>query len=244
MLITKPAIAALALSLALTLPSLARLGDTPDQCNQRYGAKYTEKGGDGFWTAERVYEVNGIRLTLRFLPATNGTTKAAYIDYKPIRGKMSDVQIQTLLETVAKNWAPLTELREEKSNSPKPAAESGLTGHHTKKVTTIESKGDIERRKKLKEEKERQDVQMALATKNKLIKDTQERIRNAVEWYEPRTSETLNIWTTPNAFAGSSPQRVVIFASEYLKQHEKGAETKAGDHSTPHPIEPSEFKGF
>ena len=216
------------------------MGDTPDQCNQRYGAKYTEKAGEGFWTAERIYEINGIRITLRFLPTNDGATKAAYIDYKPILGKMSEVQIQTLLGTVSKEWAPLTELRDEKKVESKTALEAEQTRklQGSKKVISIESSSGSDKRKKEVEEKERQDYLASLAAKNITINATKDRVRSAVEWYEPRSGDALNFWTLPAAFAGSSPQRVVIFSSEYLRLHEKGAETNNGAKNT------HVFKGF
>jgi len=242
----KAALAILTLSVILTTPAFARLGDTPEQCNQRYGAKYTEKGGEGFWTAERIYEINGIRLTLRFLPAPDGTTKAAYIDYKPVRGKMSEVQIQTLLETVAKEWTPLTELRDEKKIETKTALEAGKNKklQNTKKFQTIEASSGSDKRKKEMEEKERQNYLTTLAAKNKIINETKDRVRSAVEWYDPHSSEALSIWTIPTAYAGSSPQRVVIFTCEYLQQHEKGAETNTGDKNNTLPKNTPEFKGF
>jgi hypothetical protein len=239
-------LASLVIILALTTPVFARLGDTPEQCNQRYGAKYTEKGGDGFWTAERVYEVNGIRLTFRFLPAKDGLSRAAYVDYKPAKGKMSEVQIQTLLETVTKDWKPLTELRDEKKNATKAAleAEKARPLHGTKKFVSIESSSGSDKRKKEKDEKEREEYLTTLAAKNKLINESKDRIRTTAEWYEPRTGEALNCWTSPTAFAGSSPQRVVIFTSEYLRQHEKGAETIARDKNGPPPQANTGFSGF
>ena len=239
-------VAALILSVTLTTPALARLGDTPEECSQRYGAKYTEKGGEGFWTAERIYEVNGIRLTFRFLPAKDGASRAAYVDYKPVRGKMSEVQVQTLLETVTKNWAPVTELRDEKKVETKTMQEADKTRRlqGAKKIITIESSSGADKRKKEKEEKERQDYLAALAAKNKMITETKNRIRTTAEWYETRTGEALNCWTSQAAFAGSSPQRVVIFTSEYLQNHEKGAETLSKDKPTPTPQGNAAFKGF
>ena len=242
----KSALVTLVLSVALTGPAFARLGETPEQCNQRYGAKYTEKAGEGFWTAERVYEINGILLTFRFLPANDGTSKAAYADYKPVRGKMSEVQIQTLLETVAKDWAPLTELRDEKKAESKATveAEKTRTLKSTKKVITIEASSGSDKRKKEKEEKDRQDYLAILAAKNKIIIDTKDRVRSAVEWYDPLPGAPLNFWHIPSAFAGSSPQRVVIIANEYLRQHEKGAETKTGAKNETPAKDTPEFKGF
>lgn len=239
----KTPLVSLILSLTLTIPVLARLGDTPEQCSQRYGAKYTEKAGDGFWTAERIYELNGIRLTLRFLPAPDGTSKAAYVDYKPVRGKMSEVQVQTLLATVAKEWIPLTELREEKKTEKKPTAgfDENKSSLHTKKVIRI---SDSEKSQKEKEEMERQNHLAALAAKNKIITETKDRVRSAIEWYEPRSGEAMTFWTIPTAFAGSSPQRVVIFTREYLRQHEKGAETNTGDKPEAPPKDAPVFKGF
>lgn len=230
----------------LAAPAFARLGDTPEQCNQRYGAKYTEKAGEGFWTAERIYEVNGIRLTLRFLPAHDGTSRAAYADYKPIRGKMSDVQIQTLLETVAKDWTPLTELHDEKKVDSESTVEADKTRSlkSTKKVISIEASSGSDKRKKEKEEKDRQDYLANLAAKNKIISETKDRVRSAADWYEPRSAVPLNFWVLPTAFAGSNPLRVVIFTSEYLQQHEKVAETKTGDKNATPAKDTHEFKGF
>jgi len=242
----RPLIAALFTLILITTPALARLGDTPEQCNQRYRGKYTEKGGEGFWTAERVYEINGIRLTLRFLPATDGTTKAAYIDYHPINGKMSEVQIQTLLATVSKEWTPLTELHDEVKVESKTAVEAEKTKklQSTRKIVTIESSSGSDKRKKEAEEKSRQEYLAALAAKNKMINETKDRVKSAADWYETRTGETMNYWTAPSAFAGSSPQRVVIFSNEYLRQHEKGVEINPKDKSTVPRKDTPVFKGF
>ncbi|MEI8140925.1 MAG: hypothetical protein WCI03_13795 [bacterium] len=236
----------LILSLLLTAPAFARLGDTPEQCNQRYGAKYIEKGGEGFWTAERSYEINGIRLTLRFLPANDGTTKAAYINYKPIMGKMSDVQIQTLLVTVSQNWTPLKELREEKKVESKTTLEADKTRtlQSSRKIISIETSSGSDKRKKEAEEKAREDYLKDLAAKNKAINETKDRVQSAAEWYEPRSGDALNFFTSHNAFAGSSPQRVVILSSEYLRQHEKGAETTTAGKTTTASKDASVFKGF
>ncbi len=243
---TKIALSVVILLVSFTAPARARLGETPEQCNQRYGAKYSEKGGEGFWTAERIYEINGIRLTLRFLPAQDGTTKAAYIDYTPLHGKMSDVQIQTLLETASKNWTSLTELHDEKKVESKTKVEADQTRRMQapKKIITIESSAGADKRKKEREEKERQNYLEALTAKNKLINDTNARIRSAVEWYGTRSGDILNFWTLPSAYAGSGPQRVVIFTNEYLQQHEKGAETKTGSQTTIPAKSAPTFQGF
>ncbi len=241
----KTPLPAIFLSVVLAIPAIARLGDTPEQCNQRYGPKYIEKGGEGFWTAERTYEINGIRLTLRFLPAQDGTTKAAYIDYKPIMGKMSEAQIQTLLGTVAKDWTPLVELREEKRVETAASVEAAKTRtlQSNKKVISIEASSGSDKRKKETEEKAHAAHLADLAAKNKVINETKDRARSAADWYEPRSGDNLNFFTAHNVFAGSSPQRVVIFSNEYLRQHEKGAETSNGL-KTPTAQKDSAFKGF
>ena len=32
-------------------PGFARLGETSDQCDERYGSRYTEIAGQGYWAA-------------------------------------------------------------------------------------------------------------------------------------------------------------------------------------------------
>lgn len=56
----------------LTCPTYARLGETPDQCNQRYGTNYTETVNKAFYPLERVYSTRGLQVTVRFLPPRKG----------------------------------------------------------------------------------------------------------------------------------------------------------------------------
>lgn len=61
----------------------AQLSETPEQCDQRFGAHSIQRGPSSCWTCSREYTHDNLLITVRFLSYTIGTTNAGWIECVP-----------------------------------------------------------------------------------------------------------------------------------------------------------------
>ena len=151
----------------MALPVLARLGESPEQCNKRYGTDYTQSIIDGFYTCERIYSAEGLQVTVRFMPPRkgvalpSGTLQAGYIKFTVPGTYIHSITIDELLATEGVKWESFSDpyLMTSASAPSQPTSHihSGLGGTV---VRTLSSSGgdadDLNRRHK--EWKEKRDA--------------------------------------------------------------------------------------
>lgn len=210
----------LVLSSALlgTMPASARLGETPDQCDERYGTKYTEAAGQGYWSAERKYEKNGVRITIRFLRNETGARTAEYIEYKPVNtatNRLTPAKIEGLLALVAPSWTALTPIAPP-SQPVKPIQDSSkqLSAPHTKKVIRIGETSGRDKRQAEKDAQDRKEFLESIAAKNREIKKQKDKILKVT------TVSAETAWQCPQAYAAGGPSALVIFSAAYMHAYD------------------------
>ena len=226
-----PILPALLIVVSLTLPLLARIGETPDACAERYGLKLTtEKQKPGFWDQEQRYEKNGIHLTIRFLKNEGNELRAEYIEYKPIDSKslpLSEVKINALLETVSTNWTaliPLPPLPPPPTN----AVEAIKTMQRTSKVKVVsmEKTNGIEEKRRKKEAADRKEKVDIIDARNREITQLK-------ETFAKMAIRGTNFWSSAEAYAAGDPSSLTIISETFKKAYtrhvasEKAREKKA-----------------
>jgi hypothetical protein len=229
------ALAILSATLFMATPGFARLGETPEQCDERYGSKYTESAGQGFWAAERKYEKGGVRITIRFLRGEAGGRTAEYIEYKPINttsNRMTASKTEGLLQLVSQNWTPLTLITpppQTEKPPPDPAKTLGTT--HAPKVITIEKASGEEKRRADKEAKSRQELLVNIAARNKRMQQLKDKISKITTV----TADTT--WKSPEAYAAGNQYSLTIFSAAFMNayDHQAGIEKarQAKEDATP-----------
>lgn len=228
-------LALLLAALFMVAPVFARLGETPEQCDERYGSKYTETAGQGFWAAERQYEKGGIRITIRFLRDQAGARKAEYIEYKPLNttsNRLTEAKTEGLLQIVSRTWIPLT-LLTPPPQTHKPAADPSRTlgGTRTSRIITLEKATGEDKRRAEKEAKDRKDMLDQIAARNKVIQRQKEKIRKITGISSGTT------WKSPEAYASGTSGSLAIFSTAYMNayDHQAGTEKarKAKEDATP-----------
>ena len=102
-----------ALVSALTLSSAeARLGETPEECQRRYGAHLTERQGAGLVPMVRVYKNASFYITIAFAQKPHRPVTAGCVIYGKYAGRMRWTQARRieeaerdgLMATVAGKW--------------------------------------------------------------------------------------------------------------------------------------------
>jgi hypothetical protein len=205
------------------VPSVfARLGDTPDQCDERYGSKYTEIGGQGFWAAERKYEKGGVQITIRFLRNESGARIAEYIGFKltnTTTNRMTPSKIEGLLNSVAPEWIPITLITPPPVNEKLlPDPKRTLNSSTAKKRITIEQSAGLDKRKAEKEALDRQNLLNSIAAKNSEIQVLKNKIKKIT------TLSTDTAWQSPKAYAVSTTSSLVLFSAAFLTAYDHQAE--------------------
>ena len=97
--------------ITITVTAHARLAETPDQCEQRYGKHVTEIAGHGPVAFCRIYSKQGLNVAAIFIKGREAP-KAACILYTThqgglywmTKGKLAEEQRQSLLATVPGTW--------------------------------------------------------------------------------------------------------------------------------------------
>lgn len=215
-------LAILSATLFMATPGFARLGETPEQCDERYGSKYTEAAGQGFWAAERKYEKGGVRITIRFLRGEAGTRTAEYIEYKPINttsNRMTASKAEGLLQLVSQSWTPLTLITpppQTEKPPPDPAKTLGTT--HAPKVITIEKASGEEKRRADKEAKSRQQLLENIAARNKRMQQLKDKISKITAV----TADTT--WKSPEAYAAGNQYGLTIFSAAFMNAYDHQVE--------------------
>jgi hypothetical protein len=214
--------------------AVARLGETSDECNLRYGERYTETVGQGFWAAERKYEANGVRVIVRFLRADHGPMKAEYIEYRPtdvVSNRLSDAKITGLLQNYAAEWTKLTPLEiPPVPVKPQPDPSKTLVPNTKKRVITISETTGFEKKQAEKAARERKELLDSIAARNKEVADLKSKI-GKMGCY----SET--VWQARRGYAASSYACLVMFTETYMRafdhQQEIEQARKAKSDATP-----------
>jgi hypothetical protein len=225
----------LSATLFMATPGFARLGETPDQCDERYGSKYTETAGQGYWAAERKYEKGGVRITIRFLRDETGNRKAEYIEYKPINtttNRMTASKAEGLLQHVSRDWTPLALITPPPvTQKPPPDPARTLGTMQSRKVLTIEKSTGEDKRKAEKEAKARQELLASIAAKNSQIQHLKDRISKIT------SVSATTIWRSPEAYAVENPSSLTIFSVAFLNAYDHQARIekarKAKEDATP-----------
>jgi len=93
--------------------SWGQLGETPDQCDQRYGTNHTPQSADGNWTFSREYTKNDCSITVRFITLSTGTKVVGWISYTPSSSstKSNLVERNRIREAAASSWTPVEETK-------------------------------------------------------------------------------------------------------------------------------------
>jgi hypothetical protein len=215
-------LAFLSVVLLIAPTTFARLGDTPDQCDERYGSKYTETAGQGFWAAERKYEKSGVQITIRFLRNEQGTRIAEYIAYKltnATTNRMTPSKIEGLLNSVAPEWTPITLITPPPVNEkPVPDPKKTLNSSTAKKRITIEQSAGLDKRKAEKEALDRQNLLNSIAAKNSEIQV----LKNKIKKITTLSADTA--WQSPKAYAVSTTSSLVLFSAAFLTAYDHQAE--------------------
>lgn len=87
-----------------------QLGESPDQCDQRYGSNAVDKGAQGCWMAAREYTQGDFLINVRFLTNSMGTKVAGWISYAPAAGiKPNAGERQKIREAASTAWTPVEE---------------------------------------------------------------------------------------------------------------------------------------
>ncbi|MBT7188274.1 hypothetical protein HN911_13220 [Candidatus Bathyarchaeota archaeon] len=113
----KASVLGVVLLLASICPSKARMGETPDECEARYG-KHTKQQKDGKFT-QRTYKLNGFVIQVIFGTKKGAGKKVAHgISYmKPtefMNARLSKAEIETFLKANAqgKSWGEVDLMRQ------------------------------------------------------------------------------------------------------------------------------------
>lgn len=208
----------------LTFPLFARIGETPEECVQRYGA--TLKGTPskhGFWDSEQRHEKNGVRISIRFLRGQDGVLHAEYLEYQPVNRsefKLSPERTKSLMDIVSTNWVTLTliPLPPTPTNAAPDTAKI-LTRTSKVKVITMEKTGGIEEQRLQKEAEERKALRDSIESRNREVRRIKERLGAIAR-------PGIPCWEVPHeAYAAGNDSTLVIFSQAYMKAYEKHVET-------------------
>ena len=211
-------LAFLSIILLMAHTTFARLGDTPDQCDERYGSKYNETAGQGFWAAERKYEKSGVQITIRFLRNERGTRIAEYIAYKltnTTTNRMTPGKTEGLLTLVAPTWTPITLITPPPVNEkPLPDPKKTMNSSKAKRLITIEQSAGLDKRKAAKEAQERQDLLNSIATQNNDI----QQLKNKIKKITTLSADTA--WQSSAAYAVGTTSSLVLFSAAFLNAYD------------------------
>ena len=88
-----------------------QLGETPDQCDQRFGSVISHSGGNTGWSLENVYRTNGLTITVRFITLSTGSRIAGWVRYSTMDSRPGQSVRESLLKTVPGTWEKVVEAR-------------------------------------------------------------------------------------------------------------------------------------
>ena len=92
----------------LAATAWGRLYETPEQCDQRYGLEYSQKGPDQFWALSRDYKKNGVTVSIRFIRGMTGSKVAGMVSYNVNFGVSGPGELrEKIRDTVSKSWTLL-----------------------------------------------------------------------------------------------------------------------------------------
>lgn len=205
------------------LPLQARLGETPEACEQRYGPKLKANiYSHGFWDAEQRHEKNGIAVTVRFLRDTDGVLRAGYLEYKsadPNVLRLTEERTKVLMNLVSTNWTrlELLPLPAPLTNAPPDTARTMARTSKTKLIT-MEEKGGIAEERRKKEAAERKTLIESIEARNTEVTHIKSLMSRA-------STGARRYWDSPDALAAESESRLVVMSRHYLSTYERKVET-------------------
>ena len=197
----------------LVSPAMARLGETSDECNQRYGEQYTEAVGKGFWAAERKYEKNGVHVTIRFLRKGDGPLKAEFIEYKPVKladDRLTEAKIKALMDNVSTEWVRLTtKVAPPVPVKPPPDPSKSLTTDKKTRVISIGETTGYDKKQAEKVAKERKELLDSIAARNRDMSALRAKIGKIA-------FGGGEAWASSRAFAIGNPSSLTLFSDAYM----------------------------
>lgn len=119
--------------LTMAAPAWARLGETPDACDRRYGLVLTQKGPQGCWALSREYKKNGVDISIRFITLSTGAKVAGWIAYSSI----TQEDREKIRQNAASAWTLVEETRLTSDMSPHTV---DITKAHNKHVAETQSR--------------------------------------------------------------------------------------------------------
>lgn len=140
--------------LLLSLPALARLDETPAQCQERYGAPVREIAGTNGVPIVRFYKKAGMEIIAVFVGPSTNNARVGMIFYSNIGSLVPDIRTGSLkpeeetplLATVAGKWEPYTPpptLQPARNLNPNPFAPQPIAGKTMQPASTqIEKRRD------------------------------------------------------------------------------------------------------
>ncbi len=203
----------------------ARIGETPEACDQRYGPQLqTGTPTRGFWDAEQRHEKNGVRISIRFLRNAEGVLQAEYLEYKPMDltdVPLSEDRIQSLLNIISTNWTKLTLI-------PLPPPPTNTTPDTIRtmvrtskvKVITLEKKGGIEEQRLKQEAAARKAMLDVIESQNRETTQLKNKIIKL-------TRNGLTYWQSSQAYAAGNSSSLCVMSAAYMKAYEKHIEDAA-----------------
>lgn len=215
------ALAAVLFTLGATPLLFARIGESPEACDQRYGPPL--KAGSptrGFWATEQRHEKNGFRIVVRFLRHEDGTFTAGYVEYTPMNPSdfsFTDERTRSLLEIVSTEWTKLAPIPLPPPPVPINTATNSirtLARTSKVKVITIEQTGGIEERRRKQEAAERKALVDSIESQNRETKRVKDLLGKV-------TRPDLTCWRSPEAYAAGNNSLLIIISRAYLAAYEK-----------------------
>lgn len=91
----------------VALPAWGQLGETPEDCDKRYGSDLVQKAGAGGTAFTRDYTHDGFQISVRFITLSTGAKVAGWIAYRPIPGTNDTLAARIRIrEAASPGWVP------------------------------------------------------------------------------------------------------------------------------------------
>ena len=98
--------------MAITAASArGQLGETPEQCDQRFGSVISHSSSNTGWSLENVYRTNDLTITVRFITLSTGSKIAGWARYSSLDTHPGQSLRESLLESAPGAWEKVTEAR-------------------------------------------------------------------------------------------------------------------------------------
>jgi hypothetical protein len=88
-----------------------QLGETPEQCDQRFGSVLSHSNGNTGWSLENVYRTNSLTITVRFITLSTGSRIAGWVRYTSLDTHAGQSLREPLLKSFPGTWEQVVEAR-------------------------------------------------------------------------------------------------------------------------------------